>query len=289
MKIQTLVKKYLPQNQDIEVLVPNYKEPILPVNHGGSGWYGLMAYNEQGQLMCHECGDFRNSLSQHICKHGLNPKEYKKKYGLLNKTKLISNATLYKHRQKILNRPQFLREAKERFPQMTTANCRGTVKGKMALELRNRHDTCPAQLLRWLADLAEKFGPDITARQVEAIRPSLLHLLKAEFASFNKAKQLCQLITNHIGQHKPIYTQQLILEDMCRFYSKQDKWPDNTDYINGMMICSSSTVRRYGGLKALRQEAAMLRNKQEEARIRGEQVAQYANNIELEFAGTARR
>lgn len=289
MKSMTLVKKYLPQNPDIEVYVPNYKEPILPVN-GGFGWHGLMSYNEQGQPICHECGEFRDNLGYHIVKHGLHPDDYRSKYGLLSKTKLTSKRFSERKRIMALSDIENLNKSRLRLnnfrhlglgPKMVRRN------GHETLEYQNKTESCPAQVLRWLVEASEIYGGDVTESQIEKYRPGLGNLAVKRYGSLNKAKQLAKLKVNlPCGQ---LYTKQLIIEDMCSFYYNYGRWPKSEDYENGKLICSRPITVRHGGLKLLRQEAMKLREEQEARRIRGEQIVQYANDIEFANAGYARK
>lgn len=291
MKTVTFVKKSLPQNPDIEVLVPNYKEPILAVNRRGFGWYGLQAFNEQGQLMCHECGRFYEELSRHIKRHKLSSEDYKIKYGLLQTTKLVTIKAAQKYRDFILNDHKVYlatvrRLDKIRPPRNDNNRPKGT--GNRILEYQNRFDTCKAQLIRCLFEASKVYGENITQSQAEQFRCGLVSLLCRNFGTFNKAKQLVRLIVN--PAHGKAFPKQFILENMCVFYSQHGRWPKQNDYSNGLMICKSpNTLSRNGGITALRQEAMKLREEQEERRVKGEQVVQYANKIEFENAGRAMR
>ncbi|MBA7588559.1 hypothetical protein ES708_30619 [subsurface metagenome] len=282
MKTQTVVKKYLPQNPDIEVLVPNYKEPILPVNHGGFGWYGLQAYNEQGQLMCHECGVFRDFLTRHIRKHGLSGRTYRIKYGLQMKAKLVSVSQSQKARIAVLRHPEIIERAT-----MNIRNLVGRSKLKYPLQYQNMKDTCPGQLIRWLTEAALLYGPEISGAEADKYRSGLVGILKIRFGTFNKAKQIAKLIAND-AHGKRMFSKQLILEDMCCFYSNHNRWPIYQNYRDGEMICHGGPVSRYG-IKALRQEAMKLREEQEARAKLADRIPQIANNIELENAGYARR
>jgi len=292
MREITLTKKYLPQNPDIAVLVPNYKEPILPVNHGGSGWYGLMAYNEEGQLMCHECGGFFEQLCVHSKqKHGLSAHDYKIKYGLFSKTKLVSKKLSQKMRENILNHPEVIAQATANlleFKKQGINSCNRYRKD--TLELQNLANSCPGQLIDRLLNAAKEYGEDVTETQIRRKNPTLISLLIKRFGSFNKAKQIARLVANTGVPQEAIYIKQLILEDMIAFYNKSNRWPRVTDYENHLLICSTGPIyKNFGGLVALRREATELRKEQEEARIRGEQIIQYANKLEFEKAGLANR
>lgn len=292
MKNMTLVKKYLPQNPNIEVLVPNYKEPILPVNHGGFGWHGLMAYNEEGQLMCHECGKFFDRLGQHASWiHQLSPRNYKEKYDLLLGTKLISRVGHNKMRHCIIDDPVLYERARNqvlKVRHLGSKALRGIPK-IMALEYQNKHDSCSAQLLRRMHQIADKYGEGFTKHEAEMVSPGITALLRKHLGSFNKAKQKAKLATNARYYSRQLYDKQLIIEDMCDFYRLHNCWPVFKEYENGPMICRSATLYRYGGIKILRQEAMKLREEQEAREITREQISQYANKIEMELAGRARR
>jgi len=287
----TLTKRYLPQNPDIEVFVPNYKEPILPVNHGGFGWYGLMSYNEEGKLMCHECGRFCNNLSTHIKMHNINKYEYKHKFGLLRGTKLVSTRQFEKSSNAAYRRMSNFEIHRNMLTNLKRARAKARQShGNMALEIYNRYNTCPSQCLRLLAAAAQIYGDEISFNQVNSLYPNLGCNLIRRFGSFNKAKQILKLATCKSGHPKIKYESRIILEDAYCFHAKYERWPTKYDYKNGYMVCSMMPVRqRFGKLSMMILEAQKLKQEQEARRIRGEQIVQYANNIEMEFAGTARR
>ena len=281
MKEMTLTKRALPQDPTIFVFVPNYKEPILPVNRGGFGWYGLQAYNEEGQLMCHECGEFWGHLSRHITKHGLNHKEYREKYGLQAKTKLVSETI-----SKVLSRPLSPERRKHQVARLKAVKVRSHVKN-YRLEFYNKNDTCLLQCMRWLSEAAKKYGDDISQSQANIYRPGLVTLIQRRFGSFNKLKQILRLAMNNHG--KLLYNKQFFLEDMCRFHSEYGYWPKERDYIKGKMLCSFSRGIRKYGLKTLRQEAMKLKEEQDARAEVAERIPAHAVAIEMEYAGTARR
>jgi len=284
-----LIRRSLPQEPTIEVFVPNYKEPILPVNHGGFGWYGLQAYNEQGQLMCHECGIFRDSLGRHIRKHKLSAKQYKNKYGLMKRTKLISENLKNKFRT-IANTNHSLDKTPEITGKAILAMNKARKKQRgmrLSLEFLNQQGTCPAQCLSRLIEIAKIEGRDVNVYQVEHSQPRLVYLLATRFGSFNKAKQIAKLILN---ANDPLYTKQMIIEDMVAFYRKYHRWPLRKDYENGLMICSKSTLAyKNGGLIKLRLEAIELKEIQDARAKISEQIPKFAESIELQYAGRARR
>ncbi len=286
---ETLVTKTLPQDPTIEVLVPNYKEPILPVNHGGFGWYGLPAYNQEGQLICHECGVFFDRLGQHLRKHQLTASAYKERYGLRRTKGLVSLRARDRRRQMFRRAP----DHQERMVALQKAGtaavkARPPNRGyKNALELLNARDSCPQQILRRLIEASEVYGRAISVEEANRYDARLDHLTEWFFGSFNKAKQLAKLAVNTAGGQK-VFTKQLVLEDMCAFFSRDARWPKYKDYQAGHLICSTRPVRRFGGLKALRQEAMALRETQQSNARLAESIPAFADTIEREQAGYAR-
>lgn len=286
--IETLVRKALPQRPEIEVLVPNYKEPILPVNHGGFGWFGLQAYNEQGQLMCHECGGFFDGLCNHIKGHGLGKKEYKKKYGLRLKARLASVSYSAMARKRLLSNPDAIANATVRIKSHRPSEANrlaGMAYSRSCAEFQNNRDSCPAQVLRALSGCADIFGSSVTSAQVQAHNPALLALCVARFGSFNKAKQLAGLASNP-NVTQPQYHQTLVTEDMIAFHAKHNRWPESRDYETGQMVCSTAPLRRLGGLRRIREQAIQEFGLREG---RNQRVSAATQKIEMELAGTARR
>lgn len=292
MKAINLIHKPLPQNPDIWVSVPDYKEPILPVR-GGYGWYGLQAYDFQGdKLMCHECGKFTESLATHIKIHKLDKTQYKDKYGLLHKSKLTSTTLSHKfsehfkgiekvkHNQTVERLAQLRARAKELG---IISNPKGN---KYAVEFLNKHDTCPAQTLRGLIAASKVYGDDITFHQCNQFRPGLTDLIIKYHGSFNKGKQVAKLAINPpISKTK--FPERLLLEDMVGYFRKHHKYPSLRDYRNGKMICSDMPIRCNGGLNKLIAKAKQLKDEQDK-RLNDKDMSLIANRIEMEQAGRAR-
>jgi hypothetical protein len=281
MKAETLVRKKLPQNSNVEVLVPNYKEPILPVV-GGFGWYGLQAYNEKGQPMCHECGSFRDRLLGHAVKqHGLRSREYKARYGLLMGKRIVSTASHEKAHNRIMGDPLAV-ERLRRNARLAPLTPKGKPHSKQALEWQNRIDTCEMQLLRSLSTMSVA-NPGITKEQANRLRPGISELLRKRFGSFSKARQLVGLNANQSGPRRKPKT--AILEDMCLFKGKHGRWPLWKDYAEHRMLYSHHALKGEG-IVALRKEAQeMFNERQNNAAIRQAK----AGEIERNNMGVSRR
>lgn len=286
---ETLIRKTLPQDPSIEVWVPNYKEPILPVNHGGFGWYGLQAYNQEGQLMCHECGEFWDSLGHHLPKHGVDKQTYKRRYGLrMLPGGLSSVKSRAQRRLSTMNSPDY-REKLTKLAQTlwTRDPARRKVTPRNALEILNARDSCPQQIIRRLLEAAEIYGSAVTEVEARCHDGNLVSLTKLYFGSFNKAKQIAKLITNPIGA-RTVFTEAIILEDMRAFFGKYGRWPKTRDYDAGGLICSRCSVAARGGINALRLKAMKLKETQDAAAQQAERIPAFAESIKRELAGSAR-
>ena len=275
----------LPQDRKRRVYVPYYKDPILAVNHGGAGWYGLMAYNRDGNPMCHECGTFWPSLGNHVRSHGLTARAYKRKYGLLYKTSLSSNT----HREK-MKEVATERMAKPEARAALIQRCRKLPKPtgskhntRLVTELVNRHDTCRAQLLRRLADCADAHDGDVSALDVRGLSTTLVGLLQREFGSFNNAKALLNLTLNRPGAETKL-TVGMVAQDALAFHSTHGRWPEMGDYRSRLLLCSDTTIRNRFGLDNVIAAAKALQAKEMARQERADSIQRRAVEIEMEFA-----
>jgi len=285
-----LIKRTLPQNPKIEVFVPNYKEPILPVIDGGFGWLGLQSQNEHGQLMCQICMKFRNDLTRHIHEHKLSTREYRLRFQLMLKTELMSAEMKTKYHNIGIRNIQGIKAIKNNPKRhIFTGKERRNNYGISSLQYQNKHDTCKAQLIRALIEISRIYGrQDISTTEIEEVRPGLSSICWKRFGSLNKAKQLAKLVINEPGIRRK-FPESLILDDMCTFYLEHDRWPHYIDYINHIMICKIDTIYTHGGLKILRQKALPLLEEKRKRINEAKRIPQITGVIELQFAGRGRR
>lgn len=97
------------------------REGLSPVRVGqpvGAGVYGRVTEDEEGRLICHECGRPCLSLAAHITRtHGMSAAEYREIYELPRTTKLIA-ASVRERTGEWAARPENLaRLARSRDPQ----------------------------------------------------------------------------------------------------------------------------------------------------------------------------
>lgn len=64
--------------------------PKQPGDKSGYGVYGELTYGPDGRVMCHECGEFFQSVGGHLHVHEMLARDYKRKHGLRQATGLVS-------------------------------------------------------------------------------------------------------------------------------------------------------------------------------------------------------
>lgn len=152
------------------IMLYNYKEPFIKFN-GGYGFYGVLAHDPKKDLIqCHLCGDWFERLSNHLMReHAMSCDEYKAHAGLEKKTALINE----KLRNKLIAHGQNnIKTAKNNFKNNTyerTKEMREKIRATLkrnVMETRNKHATCPAQLIERLKKQAKKLGRTPTSDEV---------------------------------------------------------------------------------------------------------------------------
>jgi predicted transcriptional regulator len=90
----------------------------------GAGVYGRIAEDEDGRLICHECGQACLSLAAHIARtHGMSAAEYREVYELPRTTKLIAASIRERTGKRSASPENLARLARARNPQ-AAANAR---------------------------------------------------------------------------------------------------------------------------------------------------------------------
>jgi hypothetical protein len=203
----------------------------------------------------------------------LTVKEYKNKFGILSKTKLISTRMHTKHLNDLLNNPKLLDSRIKRLatysgkPGVIAKTAKSNKCSKRRMEFVNKYDTCPAQVLRRLKQASDNYGDNISANQIRVFDGGLMFQINRYYGNLNKAKQLLKLNANTHGSLKVI-SEHLICESMVCFYRKENRWPNINDFNDGRLICKSRTASKYG-LKNLIEKSKLILQDQETRRISG--------------------
>lgn len=79
--------------------LPSYGDPA------GHGWYGILSEDDDGNLLCHECGEHWGHLATHArLAHGITAPAYREKYGLGRSLALVGRSVKENMRAATLRR-----------------------------------------------------------------------------------------------------------------------------------------------------------------------------------------
>lgn len=252
------------------------KAPFVP---SGKSVYGALEYNEsRDAIRCHECGDYFQTLSQHLGKrHHLTATEYKDRHGLRRAAPLWTPGMSARMSQRITTL-RVSGHRVERFANIHQAVTSSVLSRKRkppaTAELRNEHGTCQAQILNRLRDLSERTGRTPTKAEIEAsgltIKSACLALNVRNLGALMTLVGLLPRQRSTTLAHK--YSPELLVELLRDFYVKHGRLPGKADR-RMRLVPSMSTYRFHfgsmrgayeaAGLSAaaatVRQEAAILR------------------------------
>lgn len=215
-----------------DFIYTNYKEPLTP-NKSGFGYLGTVAHTKDGEfIQCYECGDLVKSLSTHVKKHKMKPKDYREKYQLNSKTPLCSpkfsdlKRKIYAERVATKLTMNKRKEAHRKWIESVKKNGQAPKKTSRTLEWHNKNGTCPDQIISRLKELGE-----ISYDELAKNHSSLLNRLVRVYGSLNKARKIAGLTTrNQSTGHPPIkHTTASLLESLRDFYERYNRTPLSSD------------------------------------------------------------
>jgi hypothetical protein len=238
------------------------KAPFVPSGHSV---HGALEYNEaREKIRCHECGEWYQTLSQHLGKiHKISAAEYKDRHGLRRRTPLWAPTMSARMSQRIkallIGGGGFRIGQFAHIPQAVRASVTTREAKAFPGEMRNEHGTCQAQILNRLRELSEKFGRTPSKTEIEA---SGL-MVKSACLALN-VKNLGALVSL-VGllprkPSEPIatkYSPELLIELLRDFYVKHGRLPGKPDH-RMRLLPSRSTYRHHFGSMAAAYEAAGL-------------------------------
>jgi len=133
------------------------KQPLMP-NDNGIGFKGVKLQSENRELLqCYECGRWLKTLGGHLKKHKLTAEAYKRKYGLRQKTGLVSDIQGLRLSEQIVHVKKNKAALKKN---LCNFNHNARLKRKdykTTMEQFNEYGTCPAQLKQQLIDYINRF------------------------------------------------------------------------------------------------------------------------------------
>lgn len=258
-----------------ELIFYNYKEPLRQVK-SGFGYQGVILSNKEGtRVQCHVCGYLFSSVGLHARSvHNLKASEYKKKFGLSGRTRLISEEmrTMLKIRTlKWINsmtdeqRMNIAKKRKLKLAEWRKKKGYSPLGTKMALEKRNERGTCPDQLLQKIKDCATALNRNPSKDEFITYCGSqkYIAIIYKTFGSWIRAKGMAGYEENKKGvklgvtNRKTRYTKEELIELLQIFY-QENKWaPTETDCRRGLIPDSSIYRREFGTFTNARLEAGI--------------------------------
>jgi hypothetical protein len=229
-----------------------FKEPLVPFE-GGFGYQGILLMNEKDDtLQCHLCGEWVSFLAKHsLFAHGINAKDYRKKTGLLRGTALLNNASRIRMsesaKQRVAHSPLFPPLKGKTWTDEQRKRYEDGMTGRASMEAKNKHGTCPAQLLDRLRADAERLG-----RTPQAASCPYSRAIYRTYGTWGNALKLAGLEPNRVGK-LPLQREDL-LDALRRFKEREGRFPLASDFRRKELPTSIAPYYRlFGSLEAAKQ------------------------------------
>lgn len=257
--------------QETLVLGP-YKEPLRKVE-GGYGYQGALTFNVLGQVQCHECGDLLDNLASHVYQmHKISAAQYREKYQLSKRTRLISERFREEKKNKHLaylqtlsrdERDKYRARALQRMAEVNELRKKQSWKrADTSLEHKNKLGICPDQLLNIIRKGYEYYGHVPTYREFERLYGYRYHEpIRLTFGSYTLAvaKAGYEYPIRKGGATKgvprPKYEDEELLEALSIFYTVHGRIPTASDCKRGLLPSYDAYKRRWGGFPEARRKA----------------------------------
>lgn len=238
-----------------QVKLYNYKEPFMKYE-GGHGYQGVLLFDvDTDNVQCHLCGEWFESLGNHLHKeHSTTAADYKKEVGLLNSTALIGE----KYRAKLIANGLEARKANMRPGRKKTQAEKDKIRAAWALkrtegrlETANKRGTCPLQLLERIRKEYDVRGRTPTTREMKNSYPTIVKV----WGSWKKACEMAGI--PYRDGHAPVdprikYHEVDVISFIRRFFDGHGFLPTNRDNV---ALYTSSAVKKMGGWRRAREIA----------------------------------
>lgn len=242
------------------IFYSTYKEPLRPVDKG-YGFHGTVLYSPKNDLIqCHECGEWAKTLygRGHLQLHNLSQDQYKEKYGLARKTKLVAEGLRKKQAQNYINRsPEFHKQAAIELAKYQSPEHKKTMTGKtIRLETRNKRGNCPDQLLDKMIQAVDEKGRISQDLFIRRWGNHYLSTIRLIYGSWEEAVRLTGFVS---GRQQPIhsYTDIELLNYLKQFYDVYKRTPTSSDFSRGFLPSTHSYMSRFGSLNSARTKAGI--------------------------------
>lgn len=242
--------------------VTNYKEPLRKFD-GGFGYAGTIATNEaQTHIQCHICGNFYESLGNHIRSHDLTADEYREKVGLSRSTSLIGKRRreilvaqgLEKSEQSAAFMHRLHYEVREglRDPETYIRKSK-----KRSLEQLNKEGLCPDQLLDKIKVLELQLGTTPTLDQFSTHYKVNPYIIYNTFGSWMNALKLLGMQSRLGRNSHHHHSNEQLLEYLRQFYETNGRPPTASDFSRGILPSLGLYSKRFRTLRIARSLAGI--------------------------------
>ncbi len=228
----------------------NYKEPLMKFEEG-YGFMGALVFDtESKKIQCHFCGEWFNTLGNHLHReHAMTADFYKQSVGLNKSTALVNEEI----REKLIARHNGAENLRPniKHTEETKEKIRATLK-ENRLEKKNVAGTCPAQLLERLTRLYDKLGRTPLQKEI-----SFLEALKTTYGSLENACIACGIPYRKPGQNisyktRTKWSYKYCCETVREFYDKNNRFP-KTKEIKGI----DHALLKYGRVNIFKDAIAL--------------------------------
>lgn len=247
-----------------DILFDGYKEPLIKIEKG-YGYYGTIALSKDKALIqCHRCGKMYRALGPHVLNtHKLTLDEYREQYKLAGSNGLIGEKTREalietydKHKRQVLERWKSMSVAEKlEWKAKHIASNKSRKGTKMRLEIRNKRDNCPDQLLDKIKRLYSKLGrmpsvKDFKKEYNEKHTGTIYYI----YGSWTNACEMAGL-TSIKSELQGRYSKVKLLDYLRTFYKEHGRSPRSSDFSKGLLPSNKVYIRKFGNLNQARYEA----------------------------------
>jgi len=256
-------------------IVYNYKEPLREIpKEFGFGYYGCISGTEDmTKIQCHICGFLGKNLIFHIRgKHQMEQADYKEKFGLARKSKLVSpvyskekrEAYLLKFDEAKRIKIRELATAKALSSDKNSTEIRRSRKQDLRLEVKNKRGSCPDQILSKIFQVEQEIGhvPSLTEFRRYEFGERYWHLIRRTFKTWENALKMAGLEkkvpSNNSSPfviHK--YNSEILLEYLSLRTQETRRIPRYSDLGEGMLPHYTTFARHFGTLENARRLAGV--------------------------------
>lgn len=219
-----------------------------PYVQSGASLQGVLLLDPRADLVqCHECGEWFQSLPEHVWKiHKMRTSDYKHKHGLLRHCALVNerirNALVSAGNREAAKRgPGFYLEMRRRAKAASWIKPAGIAHGPYHAA-RNRKGRCHAQDLNELKVLAARIG---RCPSNEELIQANLHPAALEYRFNRKIKEIL-FLAGLAREERSVFTPELLAELLRDFYVSYQRLPSVSDF-KRRVLPSPRTFRRHFG------------------------------------------